>query len=66
MLKILFYTLVQKDMLDSDDQTPDTMCHCLNLCQVDEGYDKVCHVFPLPEDAQSDPTGNFSISRSKT
>ena len=43
-------------MLDSDDQTPDTMCHCLNLCTVDEGYDKICHVFPLPEYAQSDPT----------
>ena len=41
--------------IQSDDHTADTICHCLNLCTVTSGYDKVCHIFPMPEYALLDP-----------
>ena len=42
--------------IQSNDHTADTICHCLNLCNVTDGYDKVCHLFPMPDYALSNPT----------
>ena len=42
--------------ITSNDHTADTICHCLNLCKVSDGYDKVCHLFPMPDYALSNPT----------
>ena len=45
-----------QEILDSDLHTVDTMCHCLDLCYVQEDYDQVCHLFPLPTYANENPT----------
>ena len=46
-----------QEILDSDLHTVDTMCHCLDLCFVEENYDQVCHLFPLPSYANDNPNG---------
>ena len=29
------------------DHNPDTICHCLDLCFIEEDYGRTCHLFPL-------------------
>ena len=54
----LFAEPVQ-EVLDNDDMTSDTMCHCLEFCFITEGYDQVCHIHPLPDYALADPNGTL-------
>ena len=42
------------DILNDDDLTVDTVCHCLGFCFSTEGYNEVCHLLPLPDYAQTD------------
>ena len=58
----LFAEPVQ-EVLDNDEMTSDTMCHCLDFCFITEGNDKVCHMHPMPDYALTDPTGNCAFFR---
>ena len=52
-----------QEVLDNDDQTSDTICHCLDFCFITDGYDQVCHIHPMPDYAESNPNGRFLLHR---
>ena len=50
-----------QEVLDNEDQTSDTICHCLDFCFVSDGYDQVCHIHPIPDYAETNPNGWFFL-----
>lgn len=55
-----------QEVLDNEDQTSDTICHCLDFCFVSDGYDQVCHIHPIPDYAEKNPNGWFVLDSTFT